>query len=91
MNLTDLRATPLHIAYQAAKEEALRQGTTVTGSELIGLVPLSVMLDAGRYFLGNRAASETELIQEAVKSLGLDQFAPFDPDLRILEYAIRRV
>ena len=93
MNLNNINITPLHIAFEACCESASRRGLRVTGSELVGLVPLKVMLDAGRYFLRrqNRSVgiSEEELINTAVRSLGLNELSPFDPDKKIIEYRLR--
>jgi len=93
MNLNNITVTPLHIAFEACCESASRRGLRVTGSELVGLVPLKVMLDAGRYFLRrqNRSVgiSEEELINTAVRSLGLNELGPFDPDKKIIEYRLR--
>ena len=92
MNLTNINDTPLHKAFEACFESANRRGMRVTGSELVGLVPLKVMLEAGRYFLKkqNRSlgVSETELIKIAVKSLGLDELGSFDPQQKIIEYQL---
>lgn len=93
MNLTDIAATPVHIAFDEVCEKASERGVRVTGSELVGLVPLSAMLDAGRYFLRKQqrstGVSDRELIKIAVKSLGLDDLKPFNPDEKIIEYAMR--
>jgi glutamate formiminotransferase / formiminotetrahydrofolate cyclodeaminase len=90
MNITDTNATTLHRAFEACCESATMRGMRVTGSELVGLVPLQVMLDAGKYFLlrqqRSAGVSESELIKIAVKSMGLDDLAPFDPQRRIIEY-----
>jgi len=92
MNITDVRQTPLHIAFETCRESANRRGMRVTGSELVGLVPLQVMLDAGRYFLQQQrrslGASEEEVIKIAVKSMGLDELGPFDPQQKIIEYQL---
>lgn len=92
MNLTNIRETPVHIAFDETCEKALARGIRVTGSELIGLIPLSCLLDAGRYFLKKQqrscGVSDQELIKIAVKSMGLDELSPFDPDKKIIEYAI---
>lgn len=92
MNITDIRATPLHIAFEECCKSADRRGMRVTGSELVGLVPLHVMLEAGKYFLRKQqrsaGVSESELIKIAVKSMGLDELAPFDPQRKIIEYNI---
>lgn len=90
MNITDTGATPLHVAFEACCASAERRGMRVTGSELVGLVPLNVMLEAGRYFLKKQqrsaGVSTEELIKIAVKSMGLDELAPFDPQRKIIEY-----
>lgn len=92
MNLTNIKDTPLHQAFEACFESANRRGLRVTGSELVGLVPLKVMLDTGRYFLQKQqrslGVSESELIKIAVKSLGLDELGPFDPNKKIIEYQL---
>ena len=92
MNLTDIKITPLHIAFEECMKSANNRGLRVTGSELVGLVPLNVMLDAGRYFLKKQQRSvgvaESELIKIAVKSLGLDELGPFDPQQKIIEYQL---
>lgn len=94
MNITDIRATPLHIAFEECCKSADRRGMRVTGSELVGLTPLQVLLDAGRYFLEKQqrsvGVSESELIKIAVKSMGLDELAPFDPQQKIIEYNIAK-
>ena len=93
MNLTNIRETPLHIAFEACRKSALERGMRATGSELVGLVPLEVMLDAGRYFLRQQerstGISEEEVIKIAVKSLGLDELTPFDPAKKIIEYRLQ--
>jgi len=92
MNITDVRQTPLHIAFEACRESANHRGMRVTGSELVGLVPLQVMLDAGHYFLKQQrrslGASEEEVIKIAIKSMGLDELGPFDPQQKIIEYQL---
>ncbi|RMF00838.1 MAG: glutamate formimidoyltransferase, partial [Bacteroidetes bacterium] len=93
MNITDLAATPLHEAFEAARRSAKARGLRVTGSELVGMVPLRVLLEAGKYFLRQQrrslGISEAEIIQIAVKSLGLDELGPFDPAQKIIEYQLR--
>jgi glutamate formiminotransferase/formiminotetrahydrofolate cyclodeaminase len=93
INLTDLSVTPLHIAFDAACEQAEKRGLRVTGSEIIGVVPLSAMLEAGKYFLEkqNRSSGipEKEIIKIAVKSLGLGDLCPFIPEKKIIEYILR--
>ena len=90
MNLTNTSVTPIHVAFDEVVKSALNRGIRVTGSELVGLVPLKAMLDAGKYFLRKQqrsvGVSEKELIKIAVKSLGLDELKPFDPQKKIIEY-----
>lgn len=90
MNITDMEATPLHTAFEACCQSADRRGMRVTGSELVGLVPLRVMLEAGKYFLKKQqrsaGVSEAELVKIAIKSMGLAELAPFDPQRKIIEY-----
>jgi glutamate formiminotransferase/formiminotetrahydrofolate cyclodeaminase len=92
MNLTDIKVTSVHQAFEEVCIKAKDHGAQVTGSELIGLIPLQAMLDAGRYFLQKQHLSaeipDSEIIDFAIKSLGLDELAPFDPDKRIIEYII---
>lgn len=93
MNLTNISVTPVHIAFDEVCKKATERGIRVTGSELVGLIPLKAMLDAGRYFLQKQqrslGVSELELIKIAVKSLGLDELGPFKPEERIIEYLLR--
>jgi glutamate formiminotransferase/formiminotetrahydrofolate cyclodeaminase len=93
MNLTDLDVTPLHVAFDEVCRRADARGVRVTGSELVGAVPLRALVDAGRYFLRKQHRSvglpERELVRIAVRSLGLDELRPFDPDEKIIEYAMR--
>ena len=90
INLTDITATSVHQAFDEVCERARDRGIRVTGSELIGMIPLQAMLDAGKYFLLKQRRSvgipDREIIKIAVKSLGLDELSPFDPDKRIIEY-----
>ncbi len=92
MNLKNTRVTPVHVAFEECCRSAERRGMRVTGSELVGLTPLGVLLDAGRYFLKKQrrsaGVSEAELVKIAVKSLGLDDLAPFDPRKKVIEYLL---
>lgn len=92
LNLTDISVTPTHIAFDEACSKAQDRGIRVTGSELVGLVPLKVMTEAANYFLRKQhrstGISQAEKIKIAVKSLGLDDLAPFKPEERIIEYLI---
>ena len=93
MNLTNINETPLHIAFDECNKSAFNRGMRITGSELVGLVPLKSMLDAGKYFLEKQqrstGVSEAELIKIAVKSMGLDELTPFDPQKKIIEYVMK--
>ncbi|MBK9672674.1 MAG: glutamate formimidoyltransferase [Bacteroidetes bacterium] len=93
MNLTNINITPVHIAFDEVCKKANERGIRVTGSELVGLIPLKAMLDAGKYFLQKQqrslGVSEKELIKIAVKSMGLDELAPFNPEERIIEYLLK--
>ncbi|MCH2023240.1 MAG: glutamate formimidoyltransferase [Saprospiraceae bacterium] len=92
MNLTDIKETPFHIAFEECCKSANKRGLRVTGSELVGLMPLNVILDAGKYFLKkqNRSTgiSEDQIIKIAVKTMGLDELTPFDPQKKIIEYLL---
>lgn len=94
MNLTNFKTTSVHQAFDEVCRSSQSRGIRVTGSELVGLIPLSAMLDAGKHYLQkqNRSigVSERELIHIAVKSLGLDELAPFDPEKKIIEYKLRK-
>src|SRR5256714_3295749 len=89
MNLTNLEVTPLHAAFDACVESASKRGLRVTGSELVGMLPKKCMVDAGRYFLRKQkwseGASEEELIDIAIRSMGLSELKPFDPKGKIIE------
>ncbi len=93
MNLTDISITPLHKAFDVTAQRAEARGLRVTGSELVGVVPLQAMLEAGRYFLKKQKRSagiaQEEIIRIAVKSMGLDELYPFDPNKKIIEYILR--
>ena len=92
MNLTDLGVTPVHVAFDEVCEKARERGIRVTGSELVGLIPLKAILDAGRFFLRKQhrstGVSDEELIKIAVQSLGLSELYPFKPVEKIIEYAM---
>jgi len=92
MNLTNISITPVHIAFDETCKKAEARGIRVTGSELVGLIPLQAMLDAGKYFLAKQKRSagiaDKELLKIAIKSMGLDDLKPFDPRENIIEYLI---
>lgn len=93
MNITDIAQTPLHIAFEEVRQKAEERGLRVTGTEIVGLVPASVVMDAGRYFLGKQqrsaGISDGEIIKIAVKSMGLDELYAFDPQKKIIELMIK--
>lgn len=93
MNLTNTLVTPVHIAFDEVCRKAEARGIRVTGSELVGLVPLKSLTDAGKYFLRKQqrstGVSEKELIRIAVKSMGLDELGPFKPEERVIEYLLQ--
>jgi glutamate formiminotransferase/formiminotetrahydrofolate cyclodeaminase len=92
MNLTNIEETPLHLAFDACVEAAAKRGLRVTGSEIVGMVPKKCLVDGGRYFLGkqqwSQGASEEELIDIAVRSMGLSELKPFDPKEKVIEFKI---
>lgn len=93
MNLTNINTVPVHIAFDEVCKKADARGIRVTGSELVGLVPLKSLTDAGKYFLQKQkrsaGVSEKELIKIAVRSMGLDELGPFKPEERVIEYLLK--
>ncbi len=92
MNMTNIIETPIHKAFDEVSDKARKRGMRVTGSELVGVVPLSALLDAGRHYLKmqqrSTGVSDAELIKIAVKSLGLSELYPFEPKKKIVEYIL---
>lgn len=92
MNITDINRTPLHVAFDEVTRAAAERGIRVTGTEIVGLVPKRAITDAGRYFLHKQQRStgipERKIIRMAVKTMGLDELAPFKPEEKIIEYLI---
>jgi glutamate formiminotransferase/formiminotetrahydrofolate cyclodeaminase len=92
MNLTNIEETPLHVAFDACVESASKRGLRVTGSEIVGMVPKKCLIEAGRYFLRKQkwseGASEEALIDIAVRSMGLGELKPFDPNKKVIEFKI---
>jgi glutamate formiminotransferase/formiminotetrahydrofolate cyclodeaminase len=92
MNLTNIGVTPVHVAFDEVCRKAEGRGVRVTGSELVGLIPLKAMLDAGRWFLHRQqrsaGVSDAELIRTAVRSMGLSELKPFNPQEKIIEYIL---
>ncbi len=93
MNITDIDVTPLHIAYEEVCRAAAARGIKVTGTEIIGLVPKRVLLEAGRFYLEKNQhsadVSEDELMAVAIKSMSLDDLNPFDPGKKVIEYLMK--
>jgi glutamate formiminotransferase / formiminotetrahydrofolate cyclodeaminase len=93
INLTNIEETPLHVAFDACVEAAAKRGMRVTGSEIVGMVPKKCLVDAGRYFLRKQrwseGASEEELIDIAIRSMGLCELKPFDPNEKVIELKIQ--
>lgn len=92
MNITDIAATPLHIAFDEVTRAAAARGIRVTGTEIVGLVPKRALIEAGKYFLHKQQRStglpESEIIRMAVKSMGLDELRPFNPEEKVVEYML---
>ena len=92
MNITDIKATPLHVAFDEVCRCAANRGLRVTGAEIVGLVPKSTLIEAGKYFLRKQQRSvglhDEEIIKIAVKSMGLDDLKPFNPEEKVIEYLI---
>ncbi|NSW44936.1 MAG: glutamate formimidoyltransferase [Bacteroidales bacterium] len=93
LNLTDITVTPLHVAFEEVCKKAEARGVRVTGSEIVGVVPLQAMLDAGKYFLKKQHRSigipDEEIVKIAIKSLGLNELYPFEPKKKIIEYILQ--
>src|SRR5216117_2763614 len=92
MNLTNIQETPLHAAFDACHESATKRGLRVTGSEIVGMVPKKCLVDAGRHFLEKQnwseGAAEEELIDIAIRTMGLSELKPFDPKEKVIELKI---
>ena len=92
MNLTNIEETPVHAAFDACCESAAKRGLRVTGSEIVGMVPKKCLVDAGRYFLRKQkwseGVSDEELIDIAIRSMGLSELRPFDPKEKVIEFKI---
>ena len=92
INLTDLDITPLHVVFDTCDERARERGLRITGSEIVGLVPRQVLLDAGRHYLAKMGrptgVPESALVHTAIRTLGLSEVKPFDPKERVIEYRL---
>ena len=95
MNLTNITETPIHNVFEEVVNKANERGASVTGSELVGLIPLKSMIDAGKYFLKKQNRSigipEVDIIKIAIESLGLNQVKEFDPNKNIIEYYLDKI
>ena len=93
MNITDIASTPLHKAFEEVCRAAQARGLRVTGTEIVGLVPKSALIDAGKYFLEKQqrstGVSDEEIMKIAVKSMGLDDLKPFNPKEKVIEYLMQ--
>ena len=93
MNITDIDATPLHVAYEEVSRAAAARGLRVTGAEIVGLVPKKVLLEAGKFYLARQQRSlgidESEILKIAVKSMSLDDLKPFDPKEKVIEFLMQ--
>ncbi|MDR0953495.1 MAG: glutamate formimidoyltransferase [Elusimicrobiota bacterium] len=94
MNITDIKTAPLHIAFEEVSRAAAARGVRVTGTEIVGLIPLNSLLEAGKYFLRKQqrsvGVSQSELLKIAIKSLGLSDLTPFKPEEKIIEYLMAK-
>ena len=93
MNITDIDATPLHVAYEEVSRAAAARGLRVTGAEIVGLVPKRVLLEAGKFYLARQQRSlgidESEILKIAVKSMSLDDLKPFNPKEKVIEFLMQ--
>jgi glutamate formiminotransferase/formiminotetrahydrofolate cyclodeaminase len=93
MNITDIEATPLHVAYEEVSRAAAARGLKVTGAEIVGLVPKKVLMEAGKFYLArqqrSKGISEEEIMKIAVKSMSLDDLKPFNPKEKVIEYLMQ--
>jgi len=94
MNITNMQQTPLHVAFEEVSRCARNRGLRVTGTEIVGLIPERALLDAGRYFLKKQQRSvgipKEDILQIAIKSMGLDELRPFDPQEKVIEYLLEK-
>ena len=90
MNLRDVAQCPMHVAFEACKSIASDHHTSTPGSELVGLIPLEAMLESGRWYAADGVTNEHELVEAAISGLGLDSLGSFDPNERIIEWALEK-
>jgi len=88
MNLTNYQITPIHVAFEEVKKEANRLGVEVIGSEIVGLVPLQALIQAGKFYSNNKETDGKKLVDIAIENLGLSYLNPFIPEEKIIEYMI---
>lgn len=92
MNITSIKVAPVHVCFDEVCAKAAARGVRVTGAEIVGLIPKSVLIDAGKYYLAKQqrslGISEDEIIKIAVKSMGLDDLKPFNAKEKVIEYLI---
>ncbi len=88
MNLTNYNVTPMHIAFEEVKKEAVRLGIEVNGSEIVGLLPLESILQAGKFYTAGKETNDQKLVEAAIENLGLNALHPFKPEEKIIEYMI---
>lgn len=88
MNLTNYNVTPIHVAFEEVKKEATRLGVKVIGSEIVGLIPLEAILQAGRFYTNNKETDEKKLVETAIENLGLNSLHRFKPEEKIIEYMV---
>ncbi len=92
MNITNISVTPVHVAFEEVNKKATERGLRVSGSEIVGLVPKKTLIDAGKFFLKKQNRSlgvaDEEIIKIAIKSMGLDDLKPFNPEEKIIEYVL---
>lgn len=94
MNITNTNVTPLHVAFDEVSAKAAKRGVRVTGAEIVGLIPKKVLIEAGNYYLAKQHRSlgidEAEKVKIAVKSMGLDDLKPFNPEEKVIEYLLEK-
>ena len=89
MNLTNYNITPLHLAFEEVKKEADRIGVKVSGSEIVGLVPLEALLQTGKYYANYQKMDEDSLVNLAIEKLGLNDLHPFNKNEKIIDYLLK--
>ena len=94
VNITDINTSPLHVVFETVAEAACNRGLKVTGTEIIGLLPKSCLIDAGKHFLGKQQSpidiSEEEIIKTAIKTMGLEELRPFNPNEKVIETLFKK-